>query len=79
MVTRCDHRPNLHFAIEEILARPGAEAETLGVVADEEHASPDLGRLSREAFAGRFASGPVQCVDALAALTAGLTKTGDLA
>src|SRR5262245_47590356 len=83
-------RPNLHLAIEELIARPGANAVTLGVVALEEHASADLGRLSREAFAGRFAAGPVQFADLslpggrhLACVKTGLylirQKTGPLA
>ncbi len=56
-------RPNLHLAIEEMLAEPGRRAELLGVLARDEYRSPSLGRLSREASAKQFEQGPVEYVD----------------
>src|SRR5216683_5725385 len=56
-------RPNLHLAIEEILAGPGQQAELVGVLALDEYRSPSLGRLSREASAKQFEQGPVEHVD----------------
>jgi cell division protease FtsH len=56
-------RPNLHLAIEEMLAEPGREAELLGVLAIEEYHSPSLARLSREASARYYELGPVEYFD----------------
>jgi cell division protease FtsH len=56
-------RPNLHLAIEEMLAGTGRKMDLLGVLARDEYSSPSLGRLSREASAKRFEQGPVEHVD----------------
>jgi hypothetical protein len=56
-------RPNLHLAIEEMLAGPSRQAELVGVLARDEYRSPSLGRLSREASAEQFEQGPVEYVD----------------
>src|SRR5262249_39648327 len=56
-------RPNLHLAIEEMLAGPGRRAKLVGVLARDEYRSPSLGRLSREASAEQFEQGPVEHVD----------------
>jgi AAA+ superfamily predicted ATPase len=56
-------RPNLHLAIEEMLAGKGRKADLVGVLARDEYSSPSLGRLSREASAKRFEQGPVEHVD----------------
>jgi hypothetical protein len=56
-------RPNLHLAIEEMLADPKRQAELVGVLGRDEYHSPSLGRLSREASAKQFEQGPVQYVD----------------
>lgn len=56
-------RPNLHLAIEEMLASPGRQAELVGVLARDEYRSPSLGRLSRKASAKQFEQGPVEYVD----------------
>jgi hypothetical protein len=56
-------RPNLHLAIEDMLASRGRQAELVGVLARDEYHSPSLGRLSREASAKQFEQGPVEYVD----------------
>jgi cell division protease FtsH len=56
-------RPNLHLAIEEMLSRPGRQAELLGVLALHEYPGPSLARLSREAAVKQFEQGPVEHVD----------------
>jgi cell division protease FtsH len=56
-------RPNLHLAIEELLSAHGRESELVGILAHEEHHSPSLARLSREAAARHFDQGPVEYFD----------------
>jgi len=56
-------RPNLHLAIEELLAAPRTPSQLIGVLARDEYRSPSLGRLSREASAKQFEQGPVEYVD----------------
>jgi cell division protease FtsH len=56
-------RPNLHLAIEEMLAAAGTEAELVGVLSNEDYHSPSLARLARPASARHFEAGPVEYVD----------------
>src|SRR5262245_44451665 len=56
-------RPNLHLAIEELLAGPGREAELVGVVVLQHYHPPTLAHLSRERSAQQFDEGPVEYVD----------------
>jgi hypothetical protein len=56
-------RPNLHLALDEMLASGERTAELLGVVAHHEHDSPDLARLSRPAASKYFETGSVQYID----------------
>jgi hypothetical protein len=56
-------RPNLHLAIEELLAGPDRSAKLLGVLSGDEYRSPSLGRLSRRASAKQFEQGPVEYID----------------
>jgi hypothetical protein len=56
-------RPNLHLAVEELLGAPRCRAELAGVLAREEHHSPSLARLAREAAAEYFEQGPVEYFD----------------
>ena len=57
-------RPNLHLAIEEMLASEKRQAELVGVVAHQDHDTPSLARLSHQASAKYFDEGPVEYVDA---------------
>jgi hypothetical protein len=56
-------RPNLHLAIEEMLAEPGHQADLMGVLTVEDYHQPSLGRFSREASARNYEQGPVEHVD----------------
>src|SRR5438128_2379292 len=56
-------RPNLHLALEEMLADGRRRADLVGVVVLEDYGAPSLARLSREAAAVRFDEGPVEHVD----------------
>jgi hypothetical protein len=61
-------RPNLHLALEEMLAQPGTHGELVGVVMLEAYRGVTLAQLSREGSASRFDEGPVEYTDvALAA------------
>jgi hypothetical protein len=57
------NRPNLHLAVEELLAGPGVASELVGVLANDEYRSPSLARLSRPESARNFQHGPVEYVD----------------
>jgi AAA+ superfamily predicted ATPase len=54
-------RPNLHLAIEEMIASSNRKAELLGVLAHEEYHTPSLARLSRTSQ--YFELGPVEYFD----------------
>src|SRR5437870_4047664 len=56
-------RPNLHLALEEMIARPKVRAQLVGVLALEEHDTPSLARLSQVGSAKHFDLGPVRHVD----------------
>jgi hypothetical protein len=56
-------RPNLHLAVEEMLGGSDRSADLVGVLAADEHRSPSLARLSREASARYFEQGPVEYLD----------------
>src|SRR5262245_31910169 len=58
-----DQRPNLHLALEEMLARPRVRAELVGVLALHEHETPSLARLSQPGAAKHFDLGPVRHVN----------------
>ena len=52
-------RPNLHLALAEILGELSRPSELLGILPHQEHETPSLARLSREAVARGFEPGPV--------------------
>jgi cell division protease FtsH len=56
-------RPNLHLALQEMLAEPKRSGELLGIVTVEEHGEMNLARLTREQSARRFDIGPVEYID----------------
>jgi hypothetical protein len=56
-------RPNIHLALEELLARRGTKAELEGIVAHDTYESPSLARLSRQMTARGFLPGPVEYHD----------------
>jgi AAA+ superfamily predicted ATPase len=56
-------RPNLHLAIESILAKAQRRASITGIVAHYDHERPTLAKLSRKLSAGQYAPGPVEHVD----------------
>jgi AAA+ superfamily predicted ATPase len=53
-------RPNLHLALEEMLARPKVRVELVGVLSLHEHETPSLARLAQAASARQFNLGPVR-------------------
>jgi hypothetical protein len=57
------HRPNLHLAIEELLAEPGRAPTLVGVVVPQEFHSVTLSKLSRPKTAADFDQGPVEYSD----------------
>jgi len=56
-------RPNLHLALEEMLAQPDTQGELVGVVILEEYRGVTLAQLSREGSASHFDEGPVEYTD----------------
>ena len=56
-------RPNLHLAIDELLAAPERETTLVGVIVPSEHQSVTLSKLSRKATASNFDEGPIEYVD----------------
>src|SRR5207253_8279130 len=50
-------RPNLHLALEEMLADGRRQAELIGVIVLEDYRAASLARLSRQAAAGNFDEG----------------------
>jgi hypothetical protein len=57
------NRPNLHLAVEEVLAGADGPPALLGVVTPEHSFGPTLAKLSRPASAMAFEPGPVEYVD----------------
>jgi cell division protease FtsH len=56
-------RPNLHLAMEELLAGSGSQARLVGIVELEEYREATLAKLSRPVSAHRYDEGPVEYVD----------------
>lgn len=56
-------RPNVHLAVEEMLTEKERTAELIGVLAQEEHHTLSLARLTHPASARFFEKGPVEYVD----------------
>jgi cell division protease FtsH len=56
-------RPNLHLAIEELLAEPGRQPELLGVIVPQEFHAVNLSKLSRPRTAKDYEQGPVEYAD----------------
>ena len=56
-------RPNIHLALETILARPGTSYTLDGILASDDYQNPTLARLSRETTARRFVARPVEYHD----------------
>jgi cell division protease FtsH len=56
-------RPNLHLALQEIIAGPKRQARLVGVVTLEEYRGPSLAKLCREASARFYDQGPVEYLD----------------
>jgi hypothetical protein len=56
-------RPNVHLALEAMLAEPGRRAEQIGVLVLDQYRDARLADLTRPASAKRFEEGPVKYVD----------------
>jgi cell division protease FtsH len=56
-------RPNLHLALQELLAEPGRDADLIGIVLEHEYHGVSLARLSREQTVKAFDVGPVEYAD----------------
>ena len=56
-------RPNLHLAVEELLAEPERAGRLIGVVVDEEYHGVTLAKMSRPSTCKHFEQGPVEYVD----------------
>jgi hypothetical protein len=56
-------RPNLHLAIEDLLAEPQRRPELVGVVVPQEYQGVSLAKLARAASASQYDEGPVEYVD----------------
>src|SRR5947207_6770137 len=56
-------RPNLHLAVEEVLAEPRRRAEMIGVLILETYREARLAELTRPASARQFDEGPVKYAD----------------
>jgi hypothetical protein len=56
-------RPNLHLALQELLAEPGRRAEQIGILILDQYREARLAELTRAASAKRFEEGPVKYVD----------------
>src|SRR5258708_1758571 len=52
-------RPNLHLAIEDLMA----EADLFGIVVPEDYHTVSISKLSRDATARQFDVGPIEYVD----------------
>jgi hypothetical protein len=57
------HRPNLHLAVQELLAEPGRDPKLLGVIVPEEFRGVTLAKLTRPRSASGFDEGPVEYSD----------------
>jgi hypothetical protein len=57
------HRPNLHLAIQELLAESGRDATLIGVIVAQEYQSVTLAKLSRPRSAAGYDEGPVEYAD----------------
>jgi hypothetical protein len=57
------HRPNLHLAVEEMLAEPGRDPSLIGVIVPQEFHAVTLSKLSRPRTAAEFDEGPVEYSD----------------
>ncbi len=56
-------RPNLHLAIEGLIAEPQRQPELTGIVTLDDYRGPSLAKLSRAASAAHFDEGPVEYAD----------------
>jgi hypothetical protein len=56
-------RPNLHLAVEELVAKPEGRPDLVGIVVTEDYHGVSLSKLSREASARHFDEGPVEYSD----------------
>ena len=56
-------RPNLHLALEEVIAEPGRQAQQIGVLILEQYREARLAELTRAASAKRFDEGPIKYVE----------------
>src|SRR5438034_3389803 len=56
-------RPNLHLAIEDLLAEPNRSSTLHGVVVPEEYRTVSLSKLSAERSSREFLEGPVEYMD----------------
>ena len=56
-------RPNLHLAIEDLLADAARAARLVGVVVDEEYHAVTLAKMSNARNSRHFDEGPVEYVD----------------
>src|SRR4051812_33142908 len=57
------HRPNLHTALESLLAESGREPNLVGVVVPQEYHAVSLAKLTRPRSAAEFDEGPVGYAD----------------
>src|SRR5262249_44522809 len=57
------HRPNLHLAVEEMLAEPGRTPSFIGIVVSQQSDNVTLAKLSRPRSAAAFDEGPVEYAD----------------
>src|SRR5947209_4686711 len=57
------HRPNLHLALEQLLAEPRRDPALFGVVVPQEYHAVTLGKLTRPRTAAEFDQGPVEYAD----------------
>jgi cell division protease FtsH len=56
-------RPNLHLAVEELMAEPARHSELLGVLVPDDYYGVTLSKLSRPMTACQFDEGPVEYRD----------------
>jgi cell division protease FtsH len=56
-------RPNLHLALEEMLAQPERQTDQIGILVLEHYREARLAELTRPASAKRFEEGPVKYID----------------
>ncbi|HEY1381491.1 MAG TPA: AAA family ATPase [Gemmataceae bacterium] len=57
------HRPNLHVAVQGLLAEPGRDPALVGVVVPQEFHNVTLAKLTRPRTAAEFDQGPVEYAD----------------